>query len=161
MSFDVNSVQRIGRSCAGVGYKPLYATAAEGANLSFTDIPNLNGLIVGMPVLPWYETGNPQIVQYQAALKRFAPGLQADSGSVIGWVSAKMFEAAAMHMPDIPTSRAVLDGIYGLKGSDLGGLTMPLTFTAGQDAPATFCYWIAQVQNGNWVSPVGGGRFCS
>jgi branched-chain amino acid transport system substrate-binding protein len=160
MSFDSNSIGRIVRSCSGVNFRPMYATAVSAANIGFASNPLLAGLVLAMPVLPWFVTSNPSIALFHKVLAQYAPGQQPDPGLVVGWVSAMMLRAAARNLPDQPTSQALLQGLYGLKGDDLGGITIPLNFTPGQIAPATFCYWIAQIENGTWVTPNGGARIC-
>ncbi len=44
-------------------------------------------------------------------------------------------------MPDQPSSRAVLERLWRVKGNDLGGMTASLTFTENQNAPRIACSW--------------------
>ena len=51
--------------------------------------------------------------------------------------------------------------MYRIKGNDLGGITYPLTFTAGKPPPRVSCLWIGQNKGGK-LQPASedGGRFC-
>jgi hypothetical protein len=87
--------------------------------------------------------------------------LQPDATTIPGWVSAKLFEAATQHLSEPPTSESILSGLWAMNNNDLGGLTYPLTFTKGQNAPQVFCTWIVQVKDGQWSSPNGNQRICA
>jgi branched-chain amino acid transport system substrate-binding protein len=148
---DSASVQRIGRSCASISYKPLigifFATAIDG----FKNDPNLEGGTVAMPTIPWFLNESPPVREYLDALRQFAPNTEANASSVSGWTSAKLFERAAGLAPgsDV-TSDAILRGLWSVRNDDLGGITQPLTFTEGQNAPKVVCYWVAIVGKGKW-----------
>jgi branched-chain amino acid transport system substrate-binding protein len=157
---DANSLQRVARSCSSVSYRPLYVTGGSVALPSLTADAQLDGLVVGMNVMPPMVTSNNAVVEFQNALKQFAPGLQVSAGAITGWVSAKLFEFAAQALPQPPTSQSILDGLWSIKDNDLGGLTQPLTFTRGQAAPRILCYWLMQIKGGQYMTPDGGKRVC-
>jgi branched-chain amino acid transport system substrate-binding protein len=157
---DPNSIERAARSCTSINYHPLPFAASSTVVVGMATDPDLDGMGFAMQVLPWMITSNPGIVQYQNALRQYAPGLQPDGGTIVGWVSAKLFELATTNLPDPPTSQGVLDGLWQIKNNDLGGLTQPLTFTKGQAAPQVECYWLAQLKGGQFLSPDGAQRHC-
>jgi branched-chain amino acid transport system substrate-binding protein len=157
---DPNSIERIARSCASVNYHPQLFVATGDAPPQATD-PLLDGMYVSMPVLPWMVTSNPGIAEYRNVMAKYGAGLLPSNSSIVGWVSAKLFQLAAQHLPDAPTSESLLDGLWSIKGNDLGGLTVPLTFSRDQSAPMTFCYWQEQFKNGQIISPNNGQRTCS
>jgi branched-chain amino acid transport system substrate-binding protein len=161
IGLDANSATRIAQSCASVNYHPIFAVTSSVAQPQLASDPLLNGLVVNMPVLPWLVTSNPAIREFQQALKQYAPSLQPDATTIPGWVSAKLFEAATQHLSEPPTSESILSGLWAMNNNDLGGLTYPLTFTKGQNAPQVFCTWIVQVKDGQWSSPNGNQRICA
>lgn len=160
MGWDANSTARTARSCDTVGFHPIFASLAAGANLSMADNPLLDGFIVGMTVMPWMVTSNPGIVEYRNALAKYAPGMKPDVATIIGWVAAKLFELAAQNISEPPTSQSVLDGLWSIKDNDLGGLTQPLTFVREQNAQKKLCWWSAQLRSGQFVTPDNGKRTC-
>lgn len=158
---DPNSLSRVGRSCATVGYRPQYVVYGGSSNLQTGDDPNLNGVVVGMPTIPWMLTDHPGVAEFTDALARFAPGVPAEPITITAWVAAKLFERATQNIPEPPTSEGILAGLWSIKGDDLGGMTQPLTFTKGQNAPLDpTCNWLAQAVDGTWITPNGGQRTC-
>jgi branched-chain amino acid transport system substrate-binding protein len=158
IDLDPNSIQRVARSCASVNYHPQYVTTSVAAPPPGN--PDLNGIVVSQNVLPWFVTNNPGIAEYQTVLRRYAPALRFNSSTIQGWVAAKLFQLAAAHVSDPPTSQSILDGLWSIKSNDLGGMTMPLIFTVGQIAPMTLCYWVTQIQGDQYISPNGAQRTC-
>jgi hypothetical protein len=57
----------------------------------------------------------------------------------------------------------ILQSLYRIKNNDLGGLTYPLTFSAGKNAPRVLCYWLNEVRAGTLIVPPGvsSGRICN
>jgi branched-chain amino acid transport system substrate-binding protein len=161
VGMDANSTVRLARSCRAVNYTPQYAMVASSNGPQVQSDPNLDGAVIGSVTIPWFFTANPAVVEYQTTLKRFGPGVPVNPASLIGWVSAKLFELATRNLPDPPTSQAILDGLWSIKNDDLGGLTGPLTFTKGQNAPKQFCYWLVQIKGGQYVTPNGAERACA
>ncbi|HVW31321.1 MAG TPA: ABC transporter substrate-binding protein [Acidimicrobiia bacterium] len=151
IALDGNSVRRLAKSCANVGYHPVFVVAQPNSTLDMTQDAALDGLGVGLPVIPWNLANHPAVAEYQAVLKQYAPGLKFDGQTTLGWVSAKLFEKAASSQPSTITSQSVLDGLWGLKGEDLGGMTYPLRFLKDEPAPQVMCYWMTQIQKGQFV----------
>jgi branched-chain amino acid transport system substrate-binding protein len=161
LGMDTNSVERIARSCASIGYRPVFAIANLVTLPSLSSEPLLDGLISAQNTAPWFDTGNPGVAEFQKALARYAPGHVPSASGMAGWVSAKLFEQATKDISEPPSSKGVLQGLWGMNGADLGGLAAPLTYHQGQDNPQAFCYWIAQIQGGKFVSPNNSQRVCA
>lgn len=161
VALDANSVKRVARSCDSVGLHPVYTTMAPNLQPALISDPLLDGAVFGEFTVPSYLVSNPAVDEYQKVLKRYAPGLAMGPGSLLGWVAAKLFEAVTTTLPADPTSTDILDGLYGLRNQDLGGLTYPLTFTRDQPSPRTLCYWVTQIRQRQAVSPNGGKMLCS
>jgi len=160
IAMDGNSIQRVARSCNSVNFHPLFATVSSAASFQLAADPLVNGMAVGMVVMPWTVTTNPAVVEFHNTLRQYAPGLQPGPATMSGWVAAKLLEVAAQRLSDPPTSQNILDGLWAVQNLDLGGLTQPLTFIRDHNAVPRLCYWQLQVRDGNFESPNGGRRNC-
>lgn len=147
---DANTVRRLGRSCASVGYKPRYIIGPPILWDYFADDPIFEGSIGTQVVATWVNTKNPGVAEYRAAMQRFAPDANVSAAAPLAWVSAKLFERAARNLPAQATPEAVLEGLWSIKGDTLGGLTFPLTFERDQVAAAPICAEAIQVRGGQW-----------
>jgi branched-chain amino acid transport system substrate-binding protein len=103
---------------------------------------------------------HPAVAEWLATMKQYVPGTGASANGGIGWVSAKVFELAAKAMPDTPTSQAVLEGLWTIKGSDIGGMTRPLTYVKDQPAVQTPPCWFAVKMEDNKGGWTGDRRIC-
>ena len=119
--------------------------------------PNLDGLVSGTTVFPWFQAGSPGADAFQAALKRYGGSNVALSGGMAqGWTAAKLLERAGKDLPEPPTREALLATLWSLRDENLGGITAPLTFTGDrkvQTAPT--CWYDIVIRSGKWVSPDG------
>ncbi|HVW31290.1 MAG TPA: ABC transporter substrate-binding protein [Acidimicrobiia bacterium] len=157
---DGNSVNRYTTSCARQGYKPTYMLVASVILDRHKEDPNLDGAFGVTNVFPWFEAGTPGSDEYQRALSAYGKGIANGVGLATGWAAGKLLEAAGAGLPEPPTSEGILDGLWSIKANDLGGLTMPLSFTREQPAKPAVCWWNLQIRNGAWVSPDGYRRHC-
>jgi branched-chain amino acid transport system substrate-binding protein len=160
VGMDANSTVRVARSCHAVNFDPQYAMVASSNGPQVLSDPRLNGAVIGAVTVPWFFTDNPGVVEYQSTLKQYGPGVPINPASLIGWVSAKLFELATRRLPEPPTSQGILEGLWSIKDNDLGGLTGPLTFTRGENAPKKYCYWLVQIKDGQYTTPNGAQRSC-
>ncbi|HWW55231.1 MAG TPA: ABC transporter substrate-binding protein [Acidimicrobiales bacterium] len=160
LAMDPNSIHRIGSSCAGVGYHPQLAISGAITTPDLASDLNLAGMMSVVVVAPWTATNIPAVALYQKVLGQYGVGVQLDGSSIEGWASAELFAAGTMNLPDNPTSQDVINGLDTIKNNDLGGLTGPLTFSKGQNAPVETCWWHLQLRNGKFFSPDNGQRAC-
>jgi branched-chain amino acid transport system substrate-binding protein len=157
---DPNSIERIAKACSSIGYHPLYFTGGPLATPSLAADSQTEGLVDVSFNVPFNQTSNAAVAAMQAALKQYAPGLHPSTGAMAGWVAALLFQTAAQHLSEPPTSQSILQGLWSLKNNDLGGTTQPLTFTQGQNATPQICFWTLQIHAGGFA-PVGSpGRVC-
>jgi len=158
---DPNSIHRIASSCASVNFHPQLLTGGQVVLPDMTSDPNLNGMFVSLVTAPWTATNIPAVASFRSVIAQYGVGTGLDGSSVAGWAAAKLFEAGTMHLPANPTGQDILDGLYSVKSNDLGGLTGPLTFTSGQNAPEVVCWYQIQLRNGQFSSPNNGARQCA
>jgi branched-chain amino acid transport system substrate-binding protein len=163
VALDGQANQRLADNCAAVDYRPLLVHSAQSTSPAELARPSMEGAYVGQSTAPWFQTSIPAVAEYDRVLKAFAPSVVSDGSAIQGWVSARLLEAALRKAADPTTSTGILQGLYSIRGDDLGGLTYPITFTAGaanNTAVMPACYWVVKVQRGAFVSPDGGQRHC-
>jgi branched-chain amino acid transport system substrate-binding protein len=153
LAFDSQSYGRVAKSCSSVGYKPIFSLVPNVTN-NIADIKEMEGAVITAIVKPWFDTSHPGIAAMHAAMKQYTPRAQPDNEAGLAWTSAVLFERAATgHLSATPTAQDILNGLWSLKDETLGGLTYPLTFTKGQNAPVKSCWWVAMIRDGRFTSP--------
>jgi branched-chain amino acid transport system substrate-binding protein len=160
IGLDASSLLRMIRSCVSINYRPTFLTASSSAGAAVLTEDGSDGMVVGMTALPFMVTSNPAVVEFQNTLARYAPGVPPSVPAITGWIAAKLFELAVDSGRGDPSSQEVLNGLWSLRGDTLGGLTGPLSFTKGQNAPRTLCYWVMRVNHQQFVSPNGSTGTC-
>ncbi len=156
-SLDGQTNQRLINSCAKVGFNvPIAAASIQGTD-DFKDNPNMVGSLIGMNVVPWF--GNtPAAVEHRAIFKKHVRDAIFGPAAMNGWTTAKAFEAAGRNLPKSGaiTSKDILNGLYGLNGDDLGGLTYRLRFSASEPAKKKIAcgYPVQVVAKGKWDAPI-------
>jgi branched-chain amino acid transport system substrate-binding protein len=153
MGFDTNTVRRMVSSCSRQSYRPTYGTLTVAVTSAYGDDPNFDGMVASSPVFPWFATGTPATNQYQAAMTRFGSNLAPSASLAIGWVAGKVFERAAGHLAEPPTSEAILEGLWSIQNDDIGGLTLPLTYQREKPSPQKACWFNLLLEGRTWRSP--------
>jgi branched-chain amino acid transport system substrate-binding protein len=158
---DTNSIQRLLRNCQSIGYNPMYITGGPLVTPALLADPRAEGFNVGSATQLYTATDKPGVAEFLAALKKYAPGTPPSISAIGGWTAGKLFEVGLTGATG-PTRQALLASMYKIKHNDLGGLTYPLTFTAGQPPPRVACNWIGVNHGGKLVAATeDGGRFCA
>ena len=159
LEFDPNSITRFAQSCSRQGYTPTYEIPPSNGLLQ---VPQLQNSIAYQGTFPWFLTsGSPALDDYGQALQQYAPSLLGAAGSTsqtIAWESAQLFELAAAHVGDKPTSQDILNGLWAIKNNTLGGLApggMAFTFTQNQATPDKYCVYQIAIKSGKWTAPQG------
>jgi branched-chain amino acid transport system substrate-binding protein len=162
IGMDTNSIERVIKNCTSIGFHPLYFTGGPLVTPGLAADSQAEGFYVASYVDLYNDTSNAQVVAMRSALARYAPGLPPSIGTTVGWTAAQLFEWAVEHAAS-PTSAGLLKALGSLRHNDLGGLTQPLTFTAGHNAPRVTCFWLGQIHNGDLRTPPGkrSGRICA
>ena len=158
---DTNSLERVGRSCTSLSYHPQYLISGAEIRYDLASDSDLDGIIGTGPVMPWTVGSNPTVARYLSVLHQYAPGLQPGIDSMMGWVSAMVFQLAAQRAPQPLTSASLLNGLWSIQNADFGGVTMPVTYSRGQNAHPIDCWFIVQAKSAQWSSPNNGSRQCS
>jgi branched-chain amino acid transport system substrate-binding protein len=158
----------IAENCAQQKYNPYFLTDM----LSVT--PQIAGQlskITGFQMLdnsndaPYFATSLPAIATFQAAARKYAPSAlnpqTLTENAVSAWAAGQLLSAAVKASGSTAvTSSSIKDGLYALpKGTTLGGLTPPLTFSKGKPA-AVGCIYVAGVTSAGLTMPKGSGAFC-
>ncbi|MEW6472005.1 MAG: ABC transporter substrate-binding protein [Actinomycetota bacterium] len=158
-TFTAEGQRRLAKNCQSVGLDAIQGVTGIQATLDFAGDPAMEGVIVAEAVAPWFDTSIPAVAEFQASLRRYAPEVPADAGSITGWAIGEHLEAAVRSLPLGPiTSAGILDGLYSLRNERLGGLTYPLNSTRGQKAERKACGWPVVIKGGKWLNA--GDFFC-
>ena len=168
LGMDGSAMTRVARSCAAIGYRPLFSGIGGTISSAQAADPTLRsfGLAVASGVAPWTETDTPGLKAYRAALTRYAPTLQPDGASIQAWASGKLLEAAlagvaAKARAGALTTALVLEGLGTVKNQDLGGLAAPITFTPNQkNAVSSGCIFYELLTPQGWTAPKGSRKVC-
>jgi branched-chain amino acid transport system substrate-binding protein len=157
---DGDSLMRMANNCAAQGYKPLYVGDSIAITANLASNPNLNGLLAGQTDFPWVDAYTPAQATYQQAVKQYAPQLASSATTAAEWTAGMLAVAAAKNLTATPTSAQFFQGLWSIKGNNLGGLAPPLTFN--QNAPATpsNCFFLMTLQNGQFVDLQNGSAQC-
>jgi branched-chain amino acid transport system substrate-binding protein len=159
------TLNQVAASCEQQGLKAKLILSNV-ADSTFTTIPALNGTEIVDAMFPFFDTSNAATKQFHAVIKQYAPSLGTSSSPLNSevtqaYASGVMFEAAVKasgSSPVIPES--VKKGLYTFRNETLGGLTVPLTFTAGQPAISN-CFFTYQIKNGAFIEPGGLHPICA
>jgi branched-chain amino acid transport system substrate-binding protein len=166
-AMDGSAITRLARSCSALNYTPPLATVNLAINDQVAKDPNIRKFTawLGGANVPFLSSDTPGAQEFQAAAKKFLPGVALDQSTMSGWASGKLFEAALANVADKARSgkvdsALVVEGLGKVKNETLGGLAAPLTFTPGQPAPVVPCYFPLNVGPSGFVTSTGGKKFC-
>jgi branched-chain amino acid transport system substrate-binding protein len=159
-AFDGATDQRIMASCIKLGFRPILVASSNQQSNDWLSDPNMEGSVVGSSFMPWFLSQHPAIAEYQTTVKKFAPGSPFEASGIGAWSAAKTFEhiVRGIGPQDTPSSQKVFDGVYALKGDDLGGLSYPLRYDTNLPRKKIGCGWA--VVNTGGKSTSDGKMFC-
>lgn len=157
---DANTIGRVGTSCSRQGFTPSYAAPSISVTAALEGQPVLEGLVSAQSVFPWMATGSPGVDAFATALQTHAPGAIPSAATALAWTSGQLFAAAATRVEGDVTPASVMEAFNSIQGDDLGGLTVPLSFGAGQGHPQPDCYFPIQIVDGAFSAPNGTTPVC-
>ena len=152
MFSDSNSTNRIAASCVRQSFHPQFAIGHGIALDRHAEDPNLDGMISSTTVFPYFQTGTPAADEFHSAVKSSGKAGNIGVAMAQGWTSGKLMEKAGVALPEPPTTEAILQGLWRIKDDTLGGITLPLTFTEGQNPTPVSCWFDIAIRKGAWVS---------
>jgi branched-chain amino acid transport system substrate-binding protein len=150
-------IGRIGSDCTKQGYTPTYITQGEGFGMVEAAAPGLKDHLWNeFQATPFFADSVPAVKAANAAIEKYFPGLQANTNlygeaDFMAWTSGVLLEhalkAGGLTSSNDATPAMIVQGLNSLKADNLDGLTVPLTFTAGQPHNIN-CWFTTRVQNG-------------
>ncbi|MGQ0842916.1 MAG: ABC transporter substrate-binding protein [Sporichthyaceae bacterium] len=162
VAMDGSAVSRVVRSCAALGYYPVLVTSAFVLGpVGAADAGiRRNGVLTENITAPWMLSDTKGQRDFQAAMKVHAPGVAAESGSILAWTSGRLLEAALARLNATDRigplgSREVLTGLGRIRRETLDGLTPPITFLPGKPAPDVECVYYVRLGENGWSAPNG------
>jgi branched-chain amino acid transport system substrate-binding protein len=151
---------RVAESCAAQGYKPTYVSTAGEMTTPWLTTPSVNGAVGDTQDVPWFDDSVPATQAMQAAFAKYSPGLTSGAAfgatATIGWAAGTVFATVAKTANLTPSTPQadVIAALDTVNNNTFGGLTPPLTYTAGKAAQVP-CSFVAGISNGKWTEPNG------
>jgi branched-chain amino acid transport system substrate-binding protein len=155
----------VAASCATQGYKPVYVTTAGEMTTPWLAQSALNGAIGNTQDVPWFDDSIPATKAMQAAISKYSPSVLTSASygatATIGWAAGTVFATVAKTAGLTPSSSQaqIIAALDTVKNETFGGITPPLTFTAGKPAQVA-CSFLAGISNGKWTEPIGLKTIC-
>jgi branched-chain amino acid transport system substrate-binding protein len=158
---------RVVQGCQAQGYNPTWGTSLQAFGSEFKALTT-NFKAYGPSYAFNPASPNPASKDFKDAMSKYAQGKEYEAGSgPFAWDGLQILTAAlgkAQLGDQAPTSAQLLDGLYALNGSDLGGeFANPLSFVKGQPPllnGARPCAFIMGVENGKLTAPAGNDKIC-
>ena len=155
----------VAASCATQGYKPVYVTTAGEMTTPWLAQSALNGAIGNTQDVPWFDDSIPATKAMQAAISQYSPSVLTSASygatATIGWAAGTVFATVAKTAGLTPSSSQaqIVAALDTVKNETFGGITPPLTFTAGKPTQVA-CSFVAGISNGKWTEPIGLKTIC-
>jgi ABC-type branched-subunit amino acid transport system substrate-binding protein len=106
------------------------------------------------PVLEYLDhSSTPAISQYLSAVHTYYPGQfnALDAYSTYQWLAAEVFVRAIADIGNAPVNRQnLVNALNGMKGFDDGGITPPISYSAGNGHDPLHCLQWIHNSNGRW-----------
>src|SRR3984957_17164289 len=156
---------RVAESCSAQGYKPVWGSTAGEINTTCLSQPAVNGASGSVQDVPWFDNSIPATQAMQAAIAKYSPSVLTSASfgatATIGWAAGTVFATVAKTANLTPDSSqtAIIAGLDTVKNNTFGGITPPLTYTAGKAAQVP-CSFVAGISNGKWTEPIGLKTIC-
>lgn len=149
---DTNTVVRAAESCRRQNFNPQFLQGEQISRADFATTPGLTDVLVPSRIFPYDGLSTPAFKEFEAAWKKYAGGAARSGNAAKNWAGAKIFEAAARMAGKNISRESVLKALYSFSGKTFGGLTIPLTFKAGQGSRPASCGFAMRASSGKWVA---------
>jgi branched-chain amino acid transport system substrate-binding protein len=150
----------VAESCAAQGYKPTYVSTAGEMTTPWLAQSAVNGAVGNTQDVPWFDNSIPATKAMQAAISKYSPSVLTSAAfgatATIGWAAGTVFATVAKTAGLTPDSSqtAIIAALDTVKNDTFGGLTPPLTYTAGKAAQVP-CSFVVGISSGKWTEPIG------
>jgi branched-chain amino acid transport system substrate-binding protein len=150
------TVPRVMDACATLGYTPKQVNQGTSTNNQWLTSANLEGAVLTSPSPVYNDSSIPAVKQYLDAIQKYDPSMltspEFDVNDIWSWTGGMMFKKAAEAADIGPNSTPadVKKGLYTIKDETLGGLTPPITYTAGKPTFVS-CYFTMTIKSGKYV----------
>jgi branched-chain amino acid transport system substrate-binding protein len=156
----VDTLIKFNRTCTEQGVTAHLILGGPSAPLAITAEPSMTDFINVDSAFPFFDSSTPATRAFQAAMKKYAPSVGAQMGPFAAymWTGGELFAAAVKASgTGTVTPASVKKGLYALpKGTTLGGISPPLTFTKGASRPTPVnCYFVWGKKDGKLYEPQG------
>jgi branched-chain amino acid transport system substrate-binding protein len=155
-------ILRVAASCAQQGYTPHQIASGENIQQNMAEAPGMDGLIAYDGFAPFFDTSFPGVQTMLAAFNQYDPTLPKlpEFGDLstqqwtTGLLIAEAARAGGVGSTNPITPAALLNGLYTLHSTNLGGMVPTMTFVRGQ-ANVNKCWFWVEIQNGKYTLPDG------
>jgi branched-chain amino acid transport system substrate-binding protein len=161
------TLKQVMDQCFVQGFKPIVLTQSISLSPYWLTDPSFSTTNSGgdIPVAPWFEKSIPAVATMDQAILTYDPkAFDVDpTAAVEAWVSMTVMAkgAAAGNMGDTPTSAKLIAGLHTINNDTFNGLTVPLTYTNGNEVNVPNCDFWVQIQNGKPVVLDNGQPHCA
>lgn len=141
---DVDTTSRFAQSCAAQGWYPQYLGIGVTLNGDTISGAGLHNMIIEQDVFPFAGASGGAIDEYNQVVKAY--GASPSPALSMGWASAKLFGLIATRAAQSSkaiTPQTIVAAMHTVKNETLGGLTVPLTYTA-QGAKPAHCWFVME-----------------
>jgi branched-chain amino acid transport system substrate-binding protein len=155
--------QRVADDCARQGYKPIWITSQGTVNPAAIKDPNLSSSTGDLQDFPWMLSATPAQKLFHRIEDHELARANTQANVDFAYVGAVLFQTAATAGVKAgnkaPSAQDILNGLYTIHGSTLGGLAPPLSFKVGKANPVS-CVFLYGVVKGKYAATHGDKYFC-
>ena len=160
LAADGNSQHRVAASCARQGFRPIFATGAQGIFDDFKDDPNLSDSFISNSVtFPVFQGDTPATREFQATLKRYGAGsTRSRRGDRLGGRQA-VREGRPEH-GGAADDRRHPQGSVGHQERRSRGPDAAVDVQREPEGRSRSCWWNVTIVKNQWASPDNYRRTC-
>jgi len=151
VAMDLNTMRRLAPQCSRQGFKPKYGGMQQ--DTTYLQIPEYQGFPYGNQVFP-YSYAGPETAEFRQALARFLPNGGNNPFYANVWAAGGFFQKAVSQVNGRVTSAAILDQLWTFKNENLGGLSVPMTYTKDKPTVPPLCVFLTVVGQGKIDAPM-------
>lgn len=154
------SLKSAATSCSQQNYSPKWGGGSAATDATMVSNSSFQGFVGIQDAFPWIDHYTQAQKTFQAAMKQYAPHTALSGYTALGWAGAELVTASSKYLTATPTSSELLQGLWTIKNSTLGGLTPPLTFNQNAAPSPVNCYYVMTIKNHHFVDAYGGKYRC-